>query len=104
MKLGLTSSTYEYPKCGDNMRLCERSSAKNDFEWRCKKRGENPHYVCRSVRHTTEGIRHFDDKLSRRLEIDIAWNPLYSGSFLSCLESPRKIQRCELPGFLLVQH
>ncbi|GFW01277.1 uncharacterized protein TNCV_5029331 [Trichonephila clavipes] len=51
MKEGLIASSYECPKCNEQMGLNERKSVVLDgFEWRCRKKGVNMHYVCRSIR------------------------------------------------------
>ena len=34
------ASFYVGPKCGENMRLCERKDADDGFEWRCRKQGK----------------------------------------------------------------
>ncbi|GFY08770.1 mitotic-spindle organizing protein 2A [Trichonephila clavipes] len=50
MKEGLIASSYECPKCNEQMRLNERKSVVLDrFEWRCRKKGVNTH-VCRSIK------------------------------------------------------
>ncbi|GFX69958.1 uncharacterized protein TNCV_2099761 [Trichonephila clavipes] len=50
MKEGLIASSYECPKCNEQMGLNERKSVVLDgFEWRCRKKGVNTH-VCRSIR------------------------------------------------------
>ncbi|GFU10462.1 transposon Tf2-8 polyprotein [Trichonephila clavipes] len=50
MKEGLISSRYECPKCKKDMRLVERKSTIDGFEWRCQVQSkENPHFVCRSL-------------------------------------------------------
>ncbi|GFS85013.1 RNA-directed DNA polymerase from mobile element jockey [Trichonephila clavipes] len=50
MKEGLIASSYECPKCNEQMGLNERKSVVLDgFEWRCRKIGVNTH-VCRSIR------------------------------------------------------
>ncbi|GFX30560.1 uncharacterized protein TNCV_3462101 [Trichonephila clavipes] len=44
MKEGLIASSYECPKCNEQMRLNERKSVVLDgFEWRCQKKGVNTH-------------------------------------------------------------
>ncbi|GFT29328.1 helicase domino [Trichonephila clavipes] len=49
MKEGLIASSYECPKCNEQMGLNERKSVVLDgFEWRCRKKGVNTH-DCRSV-------------------------------------------------------
>ncbi|GFS71331.1 uncharacterized protein TNCV_5050711 [Trichonephila clavipes] len=51
MKEGLIASSYECPKCNEQMGLNERKSVVLDgFEWRCRKKGVNTHDVCRSIR------------------------------------------------------
>ncbi|GFV08900.1 uncharacterized protein TNCV_3821431 [Trichonephila clavipes] len=51
MKEGLIASSYECPKCNEQMGLNERKSVVLDgFEWRCRKKGVNTHYVSRSIR------------------------------------------------------
>ncbi|GFX76138.1 uncharacterized protein TNCV_1835131 [Trichonephila clavipes] len=48
---GLIASSYECPKCNEQMGLNERKSVVLDgFEWRCRKKGVNTHDVCRSIR------------------------------------------------------
>ncbi|GFX51999.1 uncharacterized protein TNCV_3064161 [Trichonephila clavipes] len=48
MKEGLIASSYECPKCNEQMGLNERKSVVLDgFEWRCRKKGVNTHDVCR---------------------------------------------------------
>ncbi|GFX92178.1 uncharacterized protein TNCV_1740981 [Trichonephila clavipes] len=42
MKEGLIASSYECPKCNEQMGLNERKSVVLDgFEWRCRKEGVN---------------------------------------------------------------
>ncbi|GFY25928.1 uncharacterized protein TNCV_1916781 [Trichonephila clavipes] len=44
MKEGLIASSYECPKCNEQMGLNERKSVVLDgFEWRCRKKGVNTH-------------------------------------------------------------
>ncbi|GFX46582.1 uncharacterized protein TNCV_4550211 [Trichonephila clavipes] len=44
MKEGLIASSYECPKCNEQMGLNERKSVVLDgFEWRCRKKGVNAH-------------------------------------------------------------
>ncbi|GFU86718.1 uncharacterized protein TNCV_4966631 [Trichonephila clavipes] len=44
MKEGLITSSYECPKCNEQMGLNERKSVVLDgFEWRCRKKGVNTH-------------------------------------------------------------
>ncbi|GFV04037.1 hypothetical protein TNCV_916611 [Trichonephila clavipes] len=44
MKKGLIASSYECPKCNEQMGLNERKSVVLDgFEWRCRKKGVNMH-------------------------------------------------------------
>ncbi|GFV43747.1 DDE_Tnp_IS1595 domain-containing protein [Trichonephila clavipes] len=50
MKEGLIASSYECLKCNEQMRLNERKSVLDGFEWRCRKKGVNTHDVCRSIR------------------------------------------------------
>ncbi|GFW80086.1 uncharacterized protein TNCV_459951 [Trichonephila clavipes] len=51
MKEGLIASSYECPKCNEQMGLNERKSVVLDgFEWRCRKKGVNTQDVCRSIR------------------------------------------------------
>ncbi|GFY13107.1 uncharacterized protein TNCV_666691 [Trichonephila clavipes] len=51
MKEGLIASSYECPKCNEQMGLNKRKSVVLDgFEWRCRKKGVNTHDVCRSIR------------------------------------------------------
>ncbi|GFW97139.1 uncharacterized protein TNCV_631441 [Trichonephila clavipes] len=51
MKEGLIASSYECPKCNEQMGLNERKSVVLDgFEWRCRIKGVNTHDVCRSIR------------------------------------------------------
>ncbi|GFU83107.1 histone-lysine N-methyltransferase SETMAR [Trichonephila clavipes] len=51
MKEGLIASSYECPKCNEQVGLNERKSVVLDgFEWRCRKKGVNTHDVCRSIR------------------------------------------------------
>ncbi|GFX75163.1 uncharacterized protein TNCV_3170901 [Trichonephila clavipes] len=51
MKEGLIASSYECPKCNEQMGLNERKSVVLDgFEWRCRKKGVNTHDVCRIQR------------------------------------------------------
>ncbi|GFU52594.1 transposable element Tcb2 transposase [Trichonephila clavipes] len=51
MKEGLIASSYECPKCNEQMGLNERKSVVLDgFEWRCRKKGVNTHDACRSIR------------------------------------------------------
>ncbi|GFV97722.1 uncharacterized protein TNCV_2313081 [Trichonephila clavipes] len=50
MKEGLIASSYECPKCNEQMGLNERKSVVLDgFEWRCRKKGVNTH-VCRKFK------------------------------------------------------
>ncbi|GFT96460.1 uncharacterized protein TNCV_5021761 [Trichonephila clavipes] len=54
MKEGLIASSYECPKCNEQMGLNERKSVVLDgFEWRCRKKGVNTHDVCRSIRKSS---------------------------------------------------
>ncbi|GFU89024.1 uncharacterized protein TNCV_2894721 [Trichonephila clavipes] len=46
MKEGLIASSYECPKCNEQMGLNERKSVVLDgFEWRCRKKGVNTHDI-----------------------------------------------------------
>ncbi|GFS54720.1 uncharacterized protein TNCV_2749751 [Trichonephila clavipes] len=50
MKEGLIASSYECPKCNEQMGLNERKSVVLDeLEWRCRKKVVNTHDVCRSI-------------------------------------------------------
>ncbi|GFV06439.1 uncharacterized protein TNCV_2947621 [Trichonephila clavipes] len=54
MKEGLIASSYECPKCNEQMGLNERKSVVLDgFEWRYRKKGVNTHDVCRSIRQNS---------------------------------------------------
>ncbi|GFU21427.1 hypothetical protein NPIL_475401 [Nephila pilipes] len=72
MKVGLIASTYVCPKCGDDMRLCESLSVMDGFECRCKKRGENAHYV-REL-HFAEERRNtevYDEKTGMKIDVPL---------------------------------
>ncbi|GFX42834.1 DUF5641 domain-containing protein [Trichonephila clavipes] len=57
MKEGLIASSYECPKCNEQIGLNERKSVVLDgFEWRCRKKGVNAHDVCRSIRKRIRGF------------------------------------------------
>ncbi|GFU27521.1 uncharacterized protein TNCV_282551 [Trichonephila clavipes] len=48
MKEGLIASSYECPKCNEQMGLNERKSVVlGGFEWRCRKKGS--HQTCLSI-------------------------------------------------------
>ncbi|GFS76357.1 uncharacterized protein TNCV_1620031 [Trichonephila clavipes] len=51
MKEGLIASSYECPKCNEQMGLNERKSVVlMDLNGDVEKKGVNTHYVCRSIR------------------------------------------------------
>ncbi|KFM58414.1 hypothetical protein X975_00974, partial [Stegodyphus mimosarum] len=61
MSVGLIADKYECPTSGNEMRLCERKDITDKFELRCKKSGENGHFVKRSGR---KGIWFAESRLS----------------------------------------
>ncbi|GFS61852.1 uncharacterized protein TNCV_4345561 [Trichonephila clavipes] len=63
MKEGLIASSYECPKCNEQMGLNERKSVVLDgFEWRCRKKGVNTHDVARPSRRERLGAERGGDQ------------------------------------------
>lgn len=51
MNLGWIASKYECVKCGESMRLVERSDVDGGWNWVCRvTEGSNKHYIKRSIR------------------------------------------------------
>ncbi|GBM51373.1 hypothetical protein AVEN_110821-1 [Araneus ventricosus] len=50
MDQGLIASGYQCPKCKQPMVLAPRADNCDKFNWVCRVKGQNPHYVKRSVR------------------------------------------------------